>query len=652
MLNTTSTWLTAAESLADLVVKTGWAGVVTENLPVETETQIVQAAHQYVQNYRHLYGELKVLGMPKPVSLESVYTTVQFLDSSDIRSFESVEALEAHYRRTRQRNLGDSKRQRRAGIDVVNQEKRLTVLGGPGVGKSTFLRKIGLDALKGRLGEFKHACIPIFIELKHFDHIQVDIQYLTIEKFRACGFPSPEVFVAQALERGRLLFLLDGLDEVPTQNLTHSIRTIRDFMGRYRQNRFIASCRSAAYHSYFQSTTDVTISEFSHSQISQFIVNWFQSDLDKQRDTATSCWNLLRRPGNEAALDLAKTPLLLVFLCLVYDRSQNLPENRSILYRRALDILLEEWAAEKRIQRDEIYQGLHTHLEKALLSELAYAKFKRDRLFFSKQEVISQIAYFLSETLHAPEHLDGQSVLTAIEVQQGILVERADNIYSFSHLTIQEFLTARCVFNNQRLLIDLIDNHLSDNRWREVFLLVAGLQDSANELLLQMGQRILNYINTPRLLSLVRSLEQVTDKMEVAYIRPVQRALLLYFVFDRGTIFAPYYDFTVACDLAFKLIIDLSSPYKFDFIVNYDCNFAYERKRAREYMLGITARASRDRDRSTVYNCVNSLSKQEFQVMLNYLTAMLVLLQCKKSAVRVSPTVWQKIEASFLSVGR
>jgi hypothetical protein len=34
-----------------------------------------------------------------------------------------------------------------------------------------------------------------------------------------------------------------------------------------------------------------------------------------------------------------------------------------VLYKKALRILLEEWASEKRILRDEIYQGLHTELE-------------------------------------------------------------------------------------------------------------------------------------------------------------------------------------------------------------------------------------------------------------------------------------------------
>jgi predicted NACHT family NTPase len=43
--------------------------------------------------------------------------------------------------------------------------------------------------------------------------------------------------------------------------------------------------------------------------------------------------------------------------------------------------------------------------------------------------------------------------LTAIEVEQGILVERSRDTYSFSHLTFQEYLTAKWIAEN--LSIDL-----------------------------------------------------------------------------------------------------------------------------------------------------------------------------------------------------
>lgn len=51
------------------------------------------ASKKYIQNYTERHGSLKVLGMREPVSLDSVYTTVQMLDREN-RSFASVEELE------------------------------------------------------------------------------------------------------------------------------------------------------------------------------------------------------------------------------------------------------------------------------------------------------------------------------------------------------------------------------------------------------------------------------------------------------------------------------------------------------------------------------------------------------------------------------
>jgi len=55
----------------------GW---VNKKLDAKTEDLIARAAEQYIQNYSDRHGILKVLGMREPVALESIYTTVQFLD--------------------------------------------------------------------------------------------------------------------------------------------------------------------------------------------------------------------------------------------------------------------------------------------------------------------------------------------------------------------------------------------------------------------------------------------------------------------------------------------------------------------------------------------------------------------------------------------
>lgn len=638
MTGTEGIWLTAAaKSLTALALNAVW-GVGTDTIDkatrgLLTEGRISKASRQYIDRYQKRHGTVQVLGMSKPVSLESVYTTVQLLDAQSLSDFETVEALEQVYRQTSTRRFSREKSKRKPGLEIADQEEFLTVLGGPGVGKTTFLRKIGLEALKGKSKQFQHACIPVFLELKRFDGDDIDIEQLVIEEFRTCGFPKPEVFGPKALAKGKLLVLLDGLDEVPSKNLTQVIRKIQDFVNRYSQNRFIASCRIAAYRGYFKGCTNVAIAEFNKTQIAEFIGNWFQRDIDKESGTAAACWELLQKPENKAALELAQTPLLLTFLCLVFDQSQNLPDNRSTLYRKALDILLEKWAAEKRIQQEEIYQGLHTDLETVLLSEIAYKRFNDDQLFFSKQEVIDQITTFLQETLDAPKSLNGKSVLHAIEVQQGILVARAEGIYSFSHLTIQEFLTARYIEKKPKLLEEVIFKHLVDARWRETFLLVSGLQDSADDLLLDMERQALTYIKTPRLQSLLLEIGNVDIKTlskHHSFARSHGRALALALTLASASALVR----ASASHLGNAL--SLASARARDFALASDLVSD----------LAIAVAIARAIDLALVLNI------EEVIALIDYLEAMNVIFQCKRAAIRVSQKVWAGIEERILSTGQ
>lgn len=452
-----------------------------------SDTQAVQkriaAVNNYVRRYEERHCQVKVMPglMKEPLPLDEIYTAVKLLSDESIRFFVGVDDLEEAYRKKGRRSFGRDDNERRDGVQVANTEQYLMVLGGPGIGKSTFLRKIGLEVLKSKQDASKQIhrdCIPVLIELKEFRDTPIYLKQKIAAEFEICGFPESMAFTEASLAQGKLLVLLDGLDEVPTRNLNAVVKHIEDFVDAHDQSAFVASCRIAAYRSnqgiFFRRFTDVTMAEFDDEQIEQFVRRWFRSPLDLKAGTADKYWELLQKDEHKATKELAQTPLLLTFLCLVYDREQTLPAQRSTLYGKALNILMSEWAAQKRLEQDPIYEGFHPDLEKVLLAEIAYKSFEQDQLFFLKDNLTRRIGEFLADTLDAPKHLDGTAVLTAIEKQQGILVERATDIYSFSHLTLQEYLTAFHIVE-QRLEDGLIDQHLEDERWREVFLLVAGL---------------------------------------------------------------------------------------------------------------------------------------------------------------------------------
>jgi hypothetical protein len=504
----------AVNHFAELYIK-----ILGSDLDQKTKKLIYQASKQYILNYQKRYNRLRVLGMPQPVNLDDIYTEVQCLQPSDIRNFESITALEENYRQNSSRRLTNQKSARENGITIANQYAHLMILGQPGAGKSTFLRKIGLEALKGESGQIQGEFIPVLLELKQVTTNKVDIYNIIEQEFRSCQLPLVKEFTNQLLRRGKLLLLLDGLDEVPNKNCELVIDKIQDFVQQYRQNKFIISWRTAAYRQKFNNFKEFIIADFNDEQIQQFIKNWFCSSVDKQLGTAQKCWNKIN--SEKATKELARTPLLSTFLCLEYDESQYLPKNRATLYGNALDILLRRWAAEKRLAKEAIYYNqMGIDLEKIMLAEIAYHNFAADKLFFSQQEVLSQIQKFLSGNDNARKDLDPGKILDAITIEQGILVERARDVFSFSHLTLQEYLTAQYI-DDHRLVGKLVIEHLIDQRWKEVFLLVAGvMRGGADDLLLLMEKKAQIYINTPKLQALLNWAEEVTVGSQSDY-KPV-----------------------------------------------------------------------------------------------------------------------------------
>ena len=635
--------------------------------------------------------------MPEAVSVDEIYTTVKLLSERDIGIFESVTSLEEAYRTSDRRSLNLQSCEKRPGIAVANEKPFLMVLGSPGSGKSTFLRKVGMEALKGKRGDYQHAKIPVFLELRKFVEGNSNVKGAIVAEFDVGRFPHADKFVENALDEDKLLILLDGLDEVQKHNSNAVIDAIQDFVDRYDKNRFIASCRIAAYRSRFRRFTDLVVAEFDDTQIEQFIRNWFAREKDKEINTAKTCWDLLQEERHQAAKELAQTLLLLTFLCLVYENSQTFPDNRSELYRKALRILLEEWAAEKRLHRDPIYDGLHVELEETLLAEIAYDRFESDRLFFDKRELVQEIRDFLEGNLNAPKTLDGEAVLKAIAVQQGIFVERATNVYSFSHLTLQEYLTAEYIVRNNDIRY-LVGNHLTDKRWKEVFCLVAGLmrgRNGADDLLLEMERQTQKLVTNPKFRAILEWGDRITagSKSEMKSFKKraiainnvrvnahTNRGLFVFIESFQTALIKLYYERNVVeIDPKTVIIGDLYNSQNISDAIMGFINIARELETLQIFKLVnfnvliahlevLKAKIPKNKHplkvrkafAQQIFNTWLSslhiqpewaeISQKELGEIELYFYANGLTIECQRSAMRVSPSVWSGIEDRMLRV--
>ena len=465
------------------------SGVISWPEYLRSSPAAQQALKQYPDKYIERHGQIKVLWMSKPVLLKETFVEAQLVDPTFLRTYACMATVDQTYRPEGRGAISTSEHLADA-YAWANEWQFLNVLGQPGSGKSTLLRRLGLEALLPKKGRrYRHDCVPVFVELNQFKSTQTRLTEMIRRELTACNFPDD--FAEHALKNGKLLILLDGIEEVPAENLAHAIGEIRQLVQDYGSNRFITSCRIAFYQSWLPGFTDGFLAGLGDKQIRAYLANWFQADGNRRNQKATEAWAKLSKPKNAGVLELARRPLLLTFICLYYGNNFELPVSFGELYEEALALLLVKWAREKLPGGKPGCGGLTAKQENHLLEEIAGPTFERDEFFFQKKILENQIDRFLRNELKA-SGIDGRDVLEAIEVQQGLLEARAGNIYSFSHQTLHEYLASK-QFHNQGLASKLAERHFFERRYREVFLLLAEMEDASSMLLAaakSLGRRI------------------------------------------------------------------------------------------------------------------------------------------------------------------
>ncbi|MEW5859207.1 MAG: NACHT domain-containing NTPase, partial [Cyanobacteriota bacterium] len=440
-------------------------------------------------------GTMRVLDMTHPIGLNDIYTNVNILEKITGRTRKDISELlqECNFEDVERFGLGRITEERVPGLKAVEKYPKLMILGKPGAGKTTFLKYLAIQCNQGK---FQADRVPIFVTLKDFAEAANKpglLEYIT-QQFAASGVVETRLIASlqDVIERGRALILLDGLDEVREEDNKRVLKEIRDFSDQYRENHFVMTCRIAAREYTFEKFTEVEVDDFDSEQIATFATKWFKNKAVKPETF------IKHLEYNNRIKQLAASPLLLTLLCLAFEESGDFPANRSELYKEGLDALLKKWDAKRGIQRDQVYKKLSIQRKEDLLSKIALATFEQGDYFFKKKTAEQYITDYIRNLPDAnadPEalQLDSEVVLRSIEYQHGLLVERAKGIYSFSHLTFHEYFTAReIVFGTQPLeerLQNLV-NHITEKRWREVFLLAVGMSPSADHLLQLMKHQV------------------------------------------------------------------------------------------------------------------------------------------------------------------
>ncbi|KKD39580.1 MAG: NACHT domain-containing NTPase [Limnoraphis robusta] len=470
------------------------SSLLTENTDVSIQT-LVQKTRQQIQPYiQECCGTMRVLDMTQPIKLGKIYTNVNILEKITGRTWLEIAQLQEKVSRENFERWcrGTVKEERIPGIEAAEKFSKLMILGKPGAGKTTFLKHLAIQCIGGA---FQAERVPVFITLKDFADIKEHPNLLEYLQHLLKGYSDEMEDIStltSLLKAGKFLILLDGLDEVREIDSSRILREIKQLSQEFHQNKFVITCRIAAKEYIFEKFTEVEVADFNEEQIADFSHKWFHS----KNDPVKAERFLEKLKQDEPILELATNPLLLTLLCLVFEDVGGFPDNRTRLYAEGIAKLLREWNISCERERDPVYKKLSPNYREELLCIIAWNTFKRGNYFFYQEEVAKLIRDYIQNLPGITQEdllkLDHRAVLDSIELQHGLLVERARGIYSFSHLTFHEYFTAceivtncnQCDINDPTLR-ELV-SHITEPNWREVFLLTVQMLYSADYFLLNL----------------------------------------------------------------------------------------------------------------------------------------------------------------------
>ncbi|MFD4674993.1 NACHT domain-containing protein [Lentzea sp. NPDC058450] len=225
----------------------------------------------------------------------------------------------------------------RLGDDLIGEDelrdRRVVVVGNPGAGKSTFIRRL----LR------RTESVPLLVQLKQHQKLMDDFVTIIAQELRPVTQRAESAQrIADLLDAGEALVVFDGLDEVGDIMARRSaVAAIEAFAARFPLARIVVTCRQESYPvAKLDSTTFPVywLPDFETDQVEQYVRTWFTLV-----HAGSRIEGFLR--DSEHLTDLRSNPLMLSLLCMLYQSEGYIPENTADVYRECSELMLVRWDA-------------------------------------------------------------------------------------------------------------------------------------------------------------------------------------------------------------------------------------------------------------------------------------------------------------------
>lgn len=338
--------------------------------------------------------------------------------------------------------------------------RRVLLLGSAGSGKSTALLRIAyVIADRGIIGTNDYR-IPVLLRASEILRSDPpDLLGYCDSATRALSNSHKSCFTKADLDQGRVLVLIDSLDELPSnESRERVLRLITTAQVQYPLLQVIVSCRPyafvselpdlARYHAY-------TISPLNWKQAEHIVV----SAQHGKRASPAAARDILRKLEHVHGIEL--NPLLVTVFAAVNEYArQDIPANITELFKKFTELMLGRWDEQKGLKHQ--YQA---PLKDYLLRQVAFQMHQVRRTSMSRAEVERIIADHMRDLGHEPD----TTALTRELFERSSLFRLLDDSVEFRHHLIQEFFAGRCISS-----LEQATSFVCDEWWRRALVFYFG----------------------------------------------------------------------------------------------------------------------------------------------------------------------------------
>lgn len=343
--------------------------------------------------------------------------------------------------RSQRRRLGVGGRELTE-IDLLLDERNFAVLGDPGAGKTTTLRRLARNvAVSAEVADndaFRFVVLVVCREEQWDKRSLYEIlgTKIGIDDKVAADLDNVAVSINELLGTGALV-IVDGLDEVPNRHRSQLEQELTRLGRSMADGKVIVSCRSGDYSQPIQGFAPAEILPLDEAQIRSFAEGFLGDDAEGFLEAIAG--------EDHPASDLTNRPLFLVQMMKVYKRRNSVPERPVDLYGSIVRLVLDDWDNERGIRRSSRYSQFDVDEKRRFLCDLAFDFSRRGLIRFDLDDLVESYRY-LAGRYELPKD-QARAVALELESHTGLLVESGEQ-YEFSHLSLQEYLAADSVIRS------------------------------------------------------------------------------------------------------------------------------------------------------------------------------------------------------------